>query len=53
MIQIHCDAKLRNADDDPIKSKDSLKYLDAILHRMGRIDSEIANKIGNAKSEFR
>ena len=42
-----------NDDGDPIKSKNSLKYLNVILRKKGRIDSEIASKIGNTKSEFR
>ena len=42
-----------DADGNPIKSKESLKYLGAALHKTGRIDSEIGAKIGVAKSEFR
>ena len=35
-----------------IQKKDSLKYLGALLHKSGRIESELGCRLGMAKSEF-
>ena len=53
MLQIHCDITICDANGTPIKKKDSLKYLGAVLHKTGRIDPELSSKIGIAKAEFR
>ena len=53
MLQIHSNAILLDPDGNPVKCKESLKYLGAVLHNTGRVDSEIACKIGTAKQEFR
>ena len=53
MMQIRCDIPVYDADGNPIKNKEFLKYLGAVLHKIGRIDSEIGGKIGRSKSEFR
>ena len=53
MLQIHCDTTICDANGTPIKKKESLKYLGAVLHKTGRIDRELSSKIGTAKAEFR
>ena len=41
MIQINCDVRICDPDGQPIKKKDSMKYLGALLHKNGRIDTEL------------
>ena len=53
MMQIHCNAPIYDGEGKAIKIKESIKYLGAILHRTGRVDSEISSKLGMAKQEFR
>ena len=41
-----------DTDGQPIKKKESIKYLGALLHATGQISSEIDCKIGIANQEF-
>ena len=52
-MQIDSNTIILDPDGNPVKEKDSLKYLGAMLHKTGRMDSEIASKIGEAKQAFR
>ena len=52
-LQIHSDAAIYDEDGKPIMMKDSIKYLGAMLHKTGRVDSEIGSKIGYTNQEFR
>ena len=53
LLHINCDTPVYDEEGKVIKSKDSIKYLGAMLHKTGRIDSEIGINIGIAKQDFR
>ena len=52
MMQINCDVKIKDAAGNDIEKKESMKYLGALLHKSGKIDSELGRRLGMAKSEF-
>jgi len=48
----NCDGELFNETGERIPHKQNLKYLGAILNADGRCTSEVARRVGAAKSEF-
>ena len=53
MLEINIDARINDSAGKVIAKKEYLKYLGALLHKTGRIDSELNCKIGMAKTDFR
>ena len=53
ILQIGCNTPIYDGEGKAIQIKESIKYLGAMLHRIGRIDSEISSKIGVVQQEFR
>ena len=48
-----CNDRIRTRDGTDVKQKESMVYLGASLSADGRIDSEVARRIGAARADFR
>ena len=48
-----CNDKVRSPDGAGVKQKESMIYLGASLSADGRVDSEVARRIGAARADFR
>ena len=48
-----CNDKVRSPDGAGVKQKESMMYLGASLSADGRVDSEVARRIGAARADFR
>jgi hypothetical protein len=53
LLQVRCNAVVKNNNQEPIASKTSMTYLGANLASDGRIGSELNGRIGAAKGDFR
>ena len=52
-MPINCQSTLFTPSGDPILTKSSIKYLRAQLSSDAKLDSEVSQKIGNAKRDFK